>query len=83
MKKTYSKPDIAFESFSLCVNIAATNCAKIVQTFADGHCGLNFGGRWLFMTNVDGCQCKIEDGSPIANYLCYHIPTDGMTVFNS
>lgn len=83
MKKIYSKPDIAFESFSLCMNIAATSCAQIVKTHADGDCGVNFGGRWVFMTDVAGCKYKVDDGSAMANYLCYHVPTDGMTVFNS
>ncbi|MBQ9762193.1 MAG: hypothetical protein IJV82_03850 [Oscillospiraceae bacterium] len=84
MKKTYSKPDIAFESFSLSMNISAVGgCSTIVKGFANGNCGVNFGGRMVFMTNVEGCQKKVEDGSPAANYLCYHVPTEGKTVFNS
>lgn len=83
MKKTYSRPDIAFECFSLSANIAATSCAKIVKTFADGNCGVIFGKNEVFMTNIVGCKVQVEDGSPMANYLCYHVPTDGMTVFNS
>lgn len=83
MKKTYTKPDIAFESFSLCVNIAATSCDRIISNISDGACGVNFGGRMVFMTDVSGCKWKVEDGSAMANYLCYHVPSDGMTVFNS
>ena len=45
MKKTYSVPDIMFESFSLNENIAASNgnCARNVNTHTIGVCGLEYG----------------------------------------
>lgn len=88
MKKIYSKPDIAFESFSLCANIASGGCSKIVRTFADGHCGVIFGGRTVFLSGIIGCtggenHYAVEDGSAAANFLCYHVPTPTNALFNS
>ncbi|MBQ9762504.1 MAG: hypothetical protein IJV82_05440 [Oscillospiraceae bacterium] len=87
MKKSYSKPDIAFERFSLCTNIASGGCAKNVKTFADGNCGVNLGGRTVFLDGIAGCEQQggyvVEDGSAMANYLCYHVPTATSALFNS
>lgn len=87
MKKSYSKPDIVFENFSLSTNVAATACAHAVQSFAEGHCGIMFGDRMVFLDGIAGCETKgayiIEDGSPIANYLCYHVPTAPNALFHS
>ncbi|MBQ9762697.1 MAG: hypothetical protein IJV82_06450 [Oscillospiraceae bacterium] len=87
MKKTYSKPDIAFESFSLATNIAVGGCTNVAGNFAPGDCAINFAGRFVFLDGVAGCMTEgakvVEDGSPIANYLCYHVPTERTSVFNS
>lgn len=82
MKKAYSTPDILFESFSLNENIAAA-CARNVHTQYDGVCGVPFGNKMLFIMGVSGCRVKIEDGSPVFDGLCYHIPVDENKLFNS
>ena len=85
MKKAYSAPDIIFESFSLNENIAASssNCSRHVTTQTDGVCGLLYGTKIVFTMPVVGCQVKIEDGSPVFDGLCYHIPYGENKLFNS
>ena len=85
MKKTYSKPDIAFESFSLSTSIAG-NCEIKTDTKADGECGYPIEGvGWIFlMEMIGGCQIKItEDHSMNYNGFCYHVPIESHNLFNS
>ena len=83
MKKTYSQPDILFESFSLCSSIAA-GCAHNITTQYNGTCAVMFGDKAVFTESVgDICAVKVADGSPIFNGLCYHVPTDMNSIFNS
>lgn len=82
MKKTYSKPDILFEDFSLSVSIAA-NCEEETN-FAKDQCGYRFApGMVIFLEGVTGCTTKIEDGSDSYNGICYHNPSDINNLFNS
>lgn len=85
MKKTYSAPDIIFESFSLDENIAASNanCSRTVKTYSNGICGMQYGNKIVFTIAVAGCRVKIEDGSPLFDGLCYHIPYGENKLFNS
>ena len=85
MKKVYSSPDIIFESFSLNENIAAanTNCTRNVTTQYSGTCGLQYGNKVVFTMSVGGCWVKIEDGSPLFDGLCYHIPYGENKLFDS
>jgi hypothetical protein len=85
MKKTYSVPDIMFESFSLNENIAASNgnCARNVNTQTNGVCGLEYGTKIVFTIPTIGCYVKVEDGSPVFDGLCYHIPYGDNKLFNS
>lgn len=90
MRKAYSKPDIAFESFSLTdgfANIASGGCAYMVSSHADGDCGYRFGERIVFLETIAGCKQEgafvIEDGSPIADYRCYHVPTESLSLFSA
>lgn len=82
MKKSYSQPDILFEGFSLCSSIAA-GCAKKIGTMYNGECGAPYGDKFVFTQEVNGCKIKVEDGSPIFNGLCYHVPIDMNALFNS
>lgn len=82
MKKHYSEPNILFESFSLCSSIAA-GCAKKISSWANGDCGVPYGNKMVFITDVSGCKVKVEDGSPMFNGLCYHVPIDVNSLFNS
>ncbi len=82
MKKTYSKPEIVFDSFSLCTNIAGM-CARPTNTPVSGTCPLIIGGRPLFTQDVGACRFKTEDGNPLYDGVCYHVPTDINSLFNS
>ena len=85
MKKEYSAPEIIFDSFALNENIASvnSNCDRNITSAYSGYCGLNFGGIVLFTITAAGCKFKVQDGSPAANAMCYHIPTGGNKLFNS
>jgi hypothetical protein len=85
MKKTYSKPDIAFESFSLSTSIAG-NCEVKTDTKAGGECGYPMDEvGWIFLIEmIGGCQVKItEEQSLKYNGFCYHVPTEKNNLFNS
>lgn len=85
MKKEYSSPDILFESFTLTENIAASNanCSRNVTTQYSGDCGLQYGNKIIFTIAAAGCRIKIEDGSPVFDGLCYHVPVGDNKLFNS
>ena len=78
MKKTYEKPQILFEDFSLSVSIAA-NCEykpKDDALFLPGE-GFVF---------VEGCDVPMVGdiaGDGAYNEICYHVPTGTVNVFNS
>ena len=82
MKKAYSAPDILYESFSLCASIAA-GCEIKISTQTSEVCGMLLGPAVVFTDKVIGCDTKVEDGSPLMNGICYHVPIDRMTLFNS
>lgn len=82
MKKNYSKPDILFESFSLCSSIAA-GCARPIRTAVQMQCALMAGNRAIFTDQVFACTFKAKDGSAQFDGLCYHVPTDYTNLFNS
>ena len=81
MKKTYVKPEIMFESFTLSVNIAG-DCDHDTALHAQGACGIDFGGDIIFLTGISGCweQYDVDDGT---SGICYHVPTDTTKLFNS
>ena len=86
MRKTYSKPEIMFESFTLSSNIAG-DCERVVGNPSKGSCGIlgnEPGIDNLFSSSVkgtDGCQMCTD----VDNYdgYCYHVPTEDYTLFNS
>lgn len=85
MKKEYSTPDIAFESFSLNESIAGANngCTRNIANQYQGLCGLYYGNSTVFTIPAAGCRTKIQDGSPVFDGLCYHIPVGDNKLFNS
>jgi hypothetical protein len=89
MKKTYGKPDIVFEDFSLNTNIAA-GCEKTPGN-QTADCGVKWGKIFIFTTNASGCYSKVVEGSTGSdnmkdkqnNGLCYHNPSEVFNVFFS
>ena len=83
MKKTYSKPEIMFEIFTLNTSIAG-DCNKIIDTQAKGECGIpgSAPNIALFVEGVTGCTFIDKDGRDYDGY-CYHVPDGGPKLFNS
>ncbi len=84
MKKTYIKPEIVFENFSLSTNIAAS-CDFKTYTPNSGTCAYTYEDEFLgtinlFLSDVNACTTKEADGE--YNGFCYHTPYD-QTLFNS
>lgn len=83
MKKIYSKPEIAFESFAACTSIAAGCEAKPDTLTNYNSCGLDFSGEIVFAASLNGCRdTKIDDYGDYAS-ICYHVPSDQNNIFNS
>ena len=85
MKKTYAKPDIIFESFSLCTNIAG-DCWVKADTNTNFHsCGIFFESEGiLFSGTWGGCEVKPVGGDDgWFNGYCYDVPAENWNVFNS
>lgn len=84
MKKKYSKPDIAFESFSLSTSIAG-NCEVKTDTKGGGECGYPMDGLGiLFVVGMNVCNVPITDEQSLNyNGFCYHVPMENSSLFNS
>lgn len=81
MKKTYSAPDIVFESFSLSVSIAA--CA-VETNYGQYECGYKHDPEnIIFVSGVSGCKEVVEDGDPVFDGVCYHVPAEDKQLFGS
>jgi len=83
MKKTYSKPQIVFENFSLSTNIAG-DCEIKNDTQAARQCGYDmFPFEKVFLTDITGCTMKVTPEEGMFNGLCYHVPIETNNLFNS
>lgn len=88
MKKTYVKPEIIFESFSLSQSIAA-GCEVKTNTPSSGQCGLEWGPDRLFLDTINDCKGdgKVTSvgGDGEANGICYHVFSNNSSynLFNS
>lgn len=82
MKKLYSKPGIVYEDFSISTHIAKT-CDVELGTFEQGECGgYNLGTLNIFIDgSMAGCLIPLPDDP--SNGICYHVPVNGMRLFNS
>ena len=81
MKKTYSKPEILFESFALSTSIAA-GCEGIVGAPNVDECGvITSSGDTIFIAGV--CDLAIPDDGSFKDGFCYHVPTSYNNLFNS
>jgi hypothetical protein len=79
MKKIYSKPDVLFDSFSLCSSIAS---CEVEATFRRDVCGVEMAiGVIMFTDSTGSCNWKQEDGE--YDGLCYHVPLEAYNVFSS
>lgn len=77
MKKAYSKPEIAFESFTLSQCIAT--CEVKTNTPAVRQCG--YYGDFdtaIFVSGVEGCEATVQE----SDELCYHT-FEANSLFNS
>lgn len=83
MKKTYTKPVIFFEDFTLNTNIAG-DCEAKLNTPSNGVCGyMPEGVTYTIFTNeISGCQRKYADGA-YGDGICYHVPMESNNLFNS
>lgn len=80
MKKSYTKPIVGFEDFTLSANIA-TGCGSKTGLPSKDQCGLNQGDAILFLTSITACNEKIEDDGTVS--FCYHNPSDEQRLFSS
>lgn len=85
MKKTYTKPQICFESFAMSTNIAGSCELDTPLPSSAESCGYPIRGGVVF---VEGTQCtyvppKDSDGNVTHNGFCYHVPTEYNNLFNS
>ena len=86
MKKTYSKPRIIIEDFTLSQNIA--NCGAVHNSelgkpthWTKTTCGWDFGGVSLWTASP---ACDIPTGEQAeGSELCYNAPEGGYSVFSS
>lgn len=79
MKKSYSKPDILFDSFQMCASIAS---CEVVANMRKDVCGMEMAvGVAMFTEAVNNCSWKQEDGE--YDGLCYHVPLEAYNVFGS
>lgn len=84
MKKTYTTPQIAFESFVLSTNIAG-DCEVKTWTPSKGNCAYSYTDEFLgevklFTSDVNACKTINADGE--YNGICYHVFVDN-SLFNS
>lgn len=88
MKRTYEKPEIIFEDFSLSTNIAG-DCDVTTGTQSQGACPYTVTKgplTWnIFLSSVAACTTHEDfDGTQddMYNGICYHVPY-GDNLFNS
>ena len=87
MKRVYTKPDVLFESFSLCTSIAG-DCEVKTNTEAKWQCGLPSTGLGkVFLNSINDCSFKVEEGEFLGpgdnDGMCYHVFSPYNNLFNS
>lgn len=85
MRKTYSKPDIVFESFSLSTSVALNCETKAPEGEQVGHGAVRFYLGMVplvvFQNSAQGCIKYEDDGE--WNTFCYHNPGEFNSLFVS
>lgn len=86
MKKTYTKPDIMFERFTMSANIAG-DCEIKIYSPNNTTCGYKPEGLdyKIFLSGISECE---EVGNQVVNDdstngFCYHVPIESNNLFNS
>lgn len=80
MKKTYSKPMVIIEDFSLQTSISASCELDTPLPSLAENCGYPTKGGVVF---IEGTQCTTYPPEGAYNGFCYHVPTDTSNLFNS
>ena len=80
MKKTYSKPDILFDSFSISTNVVAS-CEFQTPLPQVDECGVAYFNWVVFQSELQGCNKIAKSGTWDA--MCYHQPTETNNLFTS
>ena len=78
MKKVYTKPEILFENFAVCTNIATGGCRFTSVTSGEdmigcGYVDQRYPNKKIF-TSALACTTVEDDGE--YNGICYNTPTD-------
>ena len=77
MKKSYSKPQIVFESFTLSTDIASgCNLTNVNQASASAGCGLWVDDFDVLFNMGTGSACSVGPDDGQNNTICYHNPDD-------
>lgn len=84
MKKTYTKPVIMFEDFSLSASIAA-GCERIIDTKSVDICGVPGSGGVMVFNPGPSSDCEFPGDGDKFKYdgFCYHVPESGPNLFSS
>ena len=84
MKKSYSKPEIMFESFAASTNIAA--CGVDTDLPVKYTCGIQYGppilNQVVFDSTISQCNVDITE-TDMYNKVCYDNPSDTSALFGS
>lgn len=83
MKKSYSRPDILFEDFTLSTNIAA-GCEEQPDNLRE-NCGVRYGHYIIFESSMT-YVCNRSPGNTGSDYydqFCYHVNVGDFNVFFS
>ena len=92
LKRIYQKPDICFDNFEMCTDIAGSS-SYITNTPTRGGCGLEYSNTiTIFIEGVGACNFKppVTGGSNTSgvmdgeyNGICYHVPAGTNSLFGS
>ena len=85
MKKTYCKPIIMFENFTLSTKIAG-DCEVKISNQSRNSCAYieKFGkNETSFFTDAVGACLTTEQDGEGHDGLCYHVPGEAYNIFNS
>lgn len=79
LKKPYSKPTVAFQNMFLATSVSSGCSTTMDAQFSFGSCVIFYEelGGTVFNEATDACDFVTDEN------LCYHIPIESSTVFES